>query len=327
VRTDRSGDHAWDAALSGLAAVAPEVVDDEDDAIAALKRAPLRREVEVQLRVIPAIDRLELSNEGAVAKIRKQLTSAEFVGEAMTPHAPSPPPGRTNQELFEQYRAIVTSDSRNGPVNANIAGGSVGTFVMILIGAWSGRYARRRSIIDGTYGRLADSAAPAALVARQRKRNAVASDAPRWDEEAHWWVAQYFDNRYNGLDVRTPGEPTSYGPSLWHLWTEAKSRGASDERAWESLGTWAVRHPESWAREDARKKRQRSRQAQEMQARLESEVTWTATGNVDVPWSAMVNGERWEVRLNDFPDEVMYTLIVDGVIVDDFHDWPPPWRR
>jgi hypothetical protein len=45
------------------------------------------------------------------------------------------------------------------------------------------------------------------------------------------------------------------------------------------------------------------------------------------PWDAEVDGARWRIRLNGFPDEIMYTLIVDGKEARAFHDWPERWRR
>ena len=60
---------------------------------------------------------------------------------------------------------------------------------------------------------------------------------------------------------------------------------------------------------------------------LAREVTWDDTGHVNFPWSAHVDGQRWRVRLNDFPDEIMYSLEIDGTVVGDFNDWPRQWTR
>ncbi len=46
-----------------------------------------------------------------------------------------------------------------------------------------------------------------------------------------------------------------------------------------------------------------------------------------VIYSSMVNGEEWLIRMNDFPDEPLYTLVVDGRDVIHFNDWPSEWRR
>ena len=40
-----------------------------------------------------------------------------------------------------------------------------------------------------------------------------------------------------------------------------------------------------------------------------------------------MDGAAWRVRVNDFPDEVMYTLEVAGAPAGDFHDWPGAWHR
>ena len=31
--------------------------------------------------------------------------------------------------------------------------------------------------------------------------------------------------------------------------------------------------------------------------------------------------------MNDFPDELMYSLIIDSENAGDFHDWPETWQR
>jgi hypothetical protein len=57
-------------------------------------------------------------------------------------------------------------------------------------------------------------------------------------------------------------------------------------------------------------------------------VTWTVDG---LPpgriCSARVDGALWTIRMNDFPDEPLYTLFIDSVEVMHFDDWPSsgPW--
>ena len=40
-----------------------------------------------------------------------------------------------------------------------------------------------------------------------------------------------------------------------------------------------------------------------------------------------MDGHRWEARINDFPDEYMYSLSIDGALVGDFNEWPEAWDR
>jgi hypothetical protein len=56
-------------------------------------------------------------------------------------------------------------------------------------------------------------------------------------------------------------------------------------------------------------------------------VGWRETGDSLIPWEAIVLGKRWQVRLNDFPEERLYSLLVDGVVVEEFNDWPAAWER
>ena len=44
-----------------------------------------------------------------------------------------------------------------------------------------------------------------------------------------------------------------------------------------------------------------------------------------IHWMAEVDGKEWLVRLNDFPDEPLHTLLVDGREIIHFNDWPEAW--
>lgn len=46
-----------------------------------------------------------------------------------------------------------------------------------------------------------------------------------------------------------------------------------------------------------------------------------------IVFDAMEDGVLWEVRLNDFPDEPAYSLLVNGVVIIHFNDWPVSWGQ
>jgi hypothetical protein len=46
-----------------------------------------------------------------------------------------------------------------------------------------------------------------------------------------------------------------------------------------------------------------------------------------VIYEATVSGQKWQLQLNDFPDEPLYTLLVEGQHVEDFNEFPSCWIR
>jgi hypothetical protein len=56
-------------------------------------------------------------------------------------------------------------------------------------------------------------------------------------------------------------------------------------------------------------------------------VAWsTANGRERyIVFEAMVDGHQWFIRLNDFPEEPLYSLMVDGSEVIHFDEWPEIW--
>jgi len=60
---------------------------------------------------------------------------------------------------------------------------------------------------------------------------------------------------------------------------------------------------------------------------LATHVSFTTTGDPLVPFCARVGAAYWAVRLNDFPEEPLYTLLIDDEPVGDFDDWPATWRK
>ena len=58
-----------------------------------------------------------------------------------------------------------------------------------------------------------------------------------------------------------------------------------------------------------------------------SALAWQPSGDGEFPYVATADARRLTIRVNDFPDKPMYTLLVDGVEATDLDDWPPTWTR
>jgi hypothetical protein len=44
-------------------------------------------------------------------------------------------------------------------------------------------------------------------------------------------------------------------------------------------------------------------------------------------WTTEVDGNSWRVRINDFPDELIYSMMIGSENAGDFHNWPETWQR
>jgi len=60
---------------------------------------------------------------------------------------------------------------------------------------------------------------------------------------------------------------------------------------------------------------------------LEQRIMWQPSEDPEYPYVADLEGERCLVRVNDFPDDHFYTLIVGDLEVAQFDEWPKHWRR
>ncbi|MCG3161712.1 MAG: hypothetical protein JMDDDDMK_02921 [Acidobacteria bacterium] len=60
---------------------------------------------------------------------------------------------------------------------------------------------------------------------------------------------------------------------------------------------------------------------------LDVSVIWESNSDPENPYRAEIEDEQRLLRLNDFPDEHLYTLLVNGAAVADFDDWPVNWVR
>ncbi|HUR95179.1 MAG TPA: DUF416 family protein [Gemmatimonadales bacterium] len=314
------------ASLSGFEAVMPDWSMDPESQPRLWQRAPVRKEMEKQLEVLDRIGGIAAFDEATVDAFRRELSGAALAGAVPRARPPSAPPLRTNQDVFEQYRAIVEQDTR-GRRDDDMPGVGPATLAMLWFAEWAGRYKRRLDLASGNYGKLADGAGQAALVRRQHARDRSEPTPPDWTPEVREMVDLILATSGLGLDVRSVHDLHGYGPSVRMLWASARRAGRSEREAWREIVDWARHRPAGWDEEDRRKKKGRAHANPELATHLGQTVEWTATEDFDYPWAAAPGGSRWRVRLNDFPDEIMYTLIVEDRPVGDFHDWPDRWRR
>ncbi len=66
---------------------------------------------------------------------------------------------------------------------------------------------------------------------------------------------------------------------------------------------------------------------QPAQSYLEEKIVWTEGTDPSYPYQAKLNGAKLLIRVNDFPDENLYTLVIDDLAVAGFDDWPGQWIR
>ncbi|MDB5859938.1 MAG: hypothetical protein JWQ76_3627 [Ramlibacter sp.] len=67
--------------------------------------------------------------------------------------------------------------------------------------------------------------------------------------------------------------------------------------------------------------------ADEVDQLVRESVKWRETDDPDFPYEMNRDQVLWKIRINDFPDEPLYSLMRNGVQMADFDDWPPHWER
>jgi hypothetical protein len=231
----------------------------------------------------------------------------------------------SNRAVYEY--AKVTSQREFPQITSPTLSATGPHFLSTLIRWWRERYYRRwYAIMEETDGLpLADTKARGLLITRIRARNALHRTLPDWSPAQKAEAESYLTKAK--LDVSTLLEIPSYGPSFFSLWADAKKQGLSDEDTARHIWHWANDPPYAWTRDDERRAQGLPAIEPRVTKRLAEVTVWRQTGDWYTPWDTEVAGHHWQVRLNDFPDEWMYSLLIDGELVGDFHDWPEAWDR
>lgn len=62
-------------------------------------------------------------------------------------------------------------------------------------------------------------------------------------------------------------------------------------------------------------------------ALVKEKITWQNSKNGVYPYFFKKGNAEFEIRVNDFPAEPVYTLIVDGKEISNLESWPENWQR
>ena len=60
---------------------------------------------------------------------------------------------------------------------------------------------------------------------------------------------------------------------------------------------------------------------------LNQKLKWERTPDALHPMVTQVDGRQLRIRIGDFPEEPMYTLLEGDTEVLQFDDWPRTWQR
>ena len=275
----------------------------------------VQAELEKQLKLLKMIGNVTGIDRQQIDALREKLASPELAG-SLSPR-PEPSRGPTNEAIFEQYRREMNVAIKNAwqwENDMQALGDNSGAVISLYLGEWMSRYVRRKEAIELT--QTLDVHAYHALIERSLAHDEAVQGDPEWDQETRFWIDMIYENRqFNGLEVDSPEKPHAYGPSLRRLWLERKRTGDSDQDLWNSILQWGRHLPAAFEA------------APELGERLSRKLTFSTTSDVDHPWATEVDGEQWRVRLNDFPDDFMYTLLIDDVVIGSFNNWPESWAR
>jgi hypothetical protein len=56
-------------------------------------------------------------------------------------------------------------------------------------------------------------------------------------------------------------------------------------------------------------------------------IHWSSGEDAEFPFRAEHEGKPLEIRINDFPEEPLYSLLRDGRVVGDLEEWPKAWVK
>lgn len=241
---------------------------------------------------------------------------------------------RTNVVAYDSYRQRVKKTWADAEAHPQLRALDVEFLLVQLVSSWSSRYLHRmhaihRWTLDNLDPVLRDSFASHLLKRRNHRDNSSFTRIAGFSEE-DIGVADQVCIASGNMDIKNFTEAPVYGKSFQRVLAEALASEFSIDRPEQLLNHFvdlSIAPAPVWARDDSRKAAALPLIEAEVSRRLALRVQWNRTESLEIPWEAQVDEERWEVRLNDFPEEWMYSLLVNGEVLGDFHDWPRNWNR
>jgi hypothetical protein len=124
------------------------------------------------------------------------------------------------------------------------------------------------------------------------------------------------------------GSPTV--PSIQWLMDQAKACGGDETAQYEGVLRWVLR-PDLYSyrwRESGGEDFKRLKRDQKGDPHLsKGKVAYSGTGDPEYPLCTDKDGKMWRIRVNEFPDLPLYTLLINDDEVMDFDNWPRNWTR
>ncbi len=114
-------------------------------------------------------------------------------------------------------------------------------------------------------------------------------------------------------------------PSVEWLMNQALEQGENETRQYQNVLNWVLR-PDLYRYRRLESGGLEFKRISSMPKRrpgLEKlKIKWLQTDKPEFPLKAQVNNDEWKVRVNDFSEHSLYTLLINSAKIADFDNWP-----
>lgn len=60
---------------------------------------------------------------------------------------------------------------------------------------------------------------------------------------------------------------------------------------------------------------------------FEKEILWIPCKTDEFIYESLFCNDFYQIKLNDFPDEILYTLFKNNQEMHSFNNWPEKWKK